>query len=89
VIADSNNIDVIDTIIAGGLLMVGTIVAAWLQNRKTRRLNTEEHDRGAAERAEAHSATLLAIGLVHDDVKDLKQDLKDHIADEHAHSTGV
>lgn len=67
-----------DPIIVAILALVGVLFQSWMSNRKTRRMNTQEHDRGAEERQRAHEATLLAIEGVQGAVDGLGTRLDDH-----------
>lgn len=63
----------------------GVILASWVQNRRTRRLNTLEHGTSHVERAQAHEATMAAIDIVHTELVGMRDDLRDHINDNEAH----
>jgi FtsZ-interacting cell division protein ZipA len=69
-----------DPIIVAILALVGVLFQSWMSNRKTRRMNTAEHDRGAEERQRAHEATLLAISGVQEEVHGVALRLDDHTA---------
>lgn len=98
--ADANDVWI------GVMGMVGVVLAAliagYFSNRKTRAMNTAEHERSAAERRENREAVLMAIGMVHDEIGDVKADVKvirteqqvikgdlrSHIEDRGAHASG-
>lgn len=60
------------------IALSGVLVQSWAANRKTRQMNTAEHERGAEERKEAHEATLLAIKGVQEEVHGVSERLDDH-----------
>lgn len=71
--SDAN--DVWISVITSAFLFTASLIGIWVQNRKTRRKNTDEHLASAAERRANREAVLLAISLVHDEVKDVKGDV--------------
>jgi hypothetical protein len=102
-IAEANGLDIVAALVTGSFLLAGMWLTSWLQNRKTRTMNTLEHERSAAERAANREAVLLAVEMVHAEVLDTKADVKDikseqqvikgdlraHINDDAAHGAGV
>lgn len=95
--SDAN--DVWISVIGMAAVLGAAIIAGWFQNRRTRQMNTAEHERSADERRENREAVLFAIELVHGEVKDVKSDvgtikseqqvikgdLQAHLGDELAH----
>ena len=81
-----------EPIIVAGFALSGVITQAIMSNRKTRRLNTEEHLLGAEERKRAHEAQMQLLKAVHEDVSGLRVDVQQvvvrldhHIEDEIHH----
>lgn len=83
----------IEVIVAliGAVSIVVVALVNRAENRKTRRLNTEEHNAGRAERARAEEATLAAIDILHGDVRRMDERLADHtnLLVDHITDTGL
>ena len=81
--SDAN--DVWISVVGAGGVLAAALIAQFFTARRTRQMNTSEHERSAAERQENRDAILFAIELVHSDVQEVKGDLKAHLGDELAH----
>jgi urease accessory protein UreF len=74
----------------GGLVASGvTLVGVWMQHRKTRRMNTAEHDRG--QHATQAALRALAVGqeMTVNILTRLDEKIDDHINDEVTHGKEV
>lgn len=74
----------IEALIAAGAVVVAALIglcqAVWV-----RRQNSVQHAMASAERTQQEETILLAITLVHDDVKAVQEDLHEHRSDPNAH----
>lgn len=62
-----------------------SVFGIWLQARKTRRLNSEEHAAGTREREAAHQAIMVALTNMNTTVQHGTDLLVNHIQDPNAH----
>lgn len=74
----------IEALVAAGAVvaaaLIGLCQAVWV-----RRQNSVQHAIASTERSQQEEAILLAISLVHDDVKAVRDDLHEHRSDPNAH----
>jgi hypothetical protein len=75
---------VIEALIAAGALIVVALIGLW-QSTLIRRQNSHQHAMASQERAEQQDSVLLAITLVHEDVKAVRAEIAEHRQDPHAH----
>lgn len=74
----------IEALIAAVAVVVAALIglgqAVWV-----RRQNSVQHEKASVERSQQEEAILLAISLVHDDVRAVHDDLHEHRTDPNAH----
>lgn len=74
----------IEAIVGAVALIIVALIGKW-DSKKTRAMNTEEHARAGEERKQAQDSILLGLEIVHSEVVGMRDDLREHREDPHAH----